>query len=386
MRDHLPNRILVALRRCLAGHGHIALHEPWFEGNEGNYVQECIATGWVSTAGAFVERFEQQLTEITGVKHAVATVNGTAALHMCLKLAGVRGGDEVLTPALCFVATANAISYCGAVPHFADSEIGTLGLDPAKLSGHLDEIAEIRDGVCTNRLTGRRIAAVVPMHTFGHPADLDALDEVCQRYRMTLVEDAAEALGSYYKGKHVGGQGLLSALSFNGNKLVTTGGGGAILTNDDELARKARHLTTTARLVDRWHFSHDEVGYNYRLPNLNAALGVAQLEQLETFVYRKRALAERYRAAFESARDVRYFVEPSFARSNYWLNTLLLEPEYSGELEAILEVLNAAGLGARPAWTLMHRLPMYQDCPRMDLGVAEDLAARIVNIPSSAFL
>ena len=376
----------MALRRCLAGHGHIALHEPWFEGNEGNYVQECIATGWVSTAGAFVERFEQQLTEITGVKHAVATVNGTAALHMCLKLAGVRGGDEVLTPALCFVATANAISYCGAVPHFADSEIGTLGLDPAKLSGHLDEIAEIRDGVCTNRLTGRRIAAVVPMHTFGHPADLDALDEVCQRYRMTLVEDAAEALGSYYKGKHVGGQGLLSALSFNGNKLVTTGGGGAILTNDDELARKARHLTTTARLVDRWHFSHDEVGYNYRLPNLNAALGVAQLEQLETFVYRKRALAERYRAAFESARDVRYFVEPSVARSNYWLNTLLLEPEYSGELEAILEVLNAAGLGARPAWTLMHRLPMYQDCPRMDLGVAEDLAARIVNIPSSAFL
>lgn len=364
----------------------IALHEPHFAGNEWEYVKECLDTGWVSSVGKFVDRFEQQLAEFTGACRAVAVVNGTAALHICLKLAGVMPGDEVLVPALTFIATVNAVNYCGAVPHFVDSEERTLGLNPGKLAVYLNEAAEVRPEGCFNRQTGRRIKAVVPMHTFGHPVDLDPLAELCMRYKLELVEDAAESLGSYYKGRHTGNWGKLAALSFNGNKVITTGGGGAVLTNDESLGKLAKHITTTAKLPHKWEFNHDMAGYNYRLPNINASLGCAQMERLPEFIRRKRALAESYRLAFAEVEGVRFFSEPDFALSNYWLNVLLLDKEFAGERDSILELSNRLGIMTRPAWTLMHKLPMYRECPGMDLSVAEDLERRIINIPSSAFL
>jgi perosamine synthetase len=387
MTDFEQSAVIAALRSVLpATDKPIHLHEPIFAGNEWAYVKDCLDTGWVSSVGKYVDRFEQQLAEFTGVKRAVAVVNGTAALHACLVLVGVEAGDEVLVPALTFIATANAVSYCGATPHFVDSAENTLGLDPRKLESYLGEIAEVRDGGCFNRKTGARIKAVVPMHTFGHPVDLDPLVEVCRRYRLELVEDAAESIGSYYKGRHTGNWGRVSALSFNGNKVVTTGGGGAILTNDEELGKLAKHLTTTARLPHKWSFLHDRVGYNYRLPNINAALGCAQLEQLPGFIERKRALAARYAAAFEDVQGVRFFTEPTFAKSIYWLNVLLLDDAFSSERDALLDLTNGSGIGTRPVWTLMHRLSIYEDCPRMDLSCAENLERRLVNLPSSANL
>lgn len=380
------DRILSTLQSVLGQAGSVALHEPYFGGNEWIYVKECLDTGWVSSAGIFVDRFEEQLAAFTGVKRAVAVVNGTAALHICLKLAGVEAGDEVLIPALTFVATANAVAYCGAIPHLVDSEERTLGLDPYKLDDYLTEIAEVRGGICHNRATGRCIRAVVPMHTYGHPVDLDALAEVCERFGLVMIEDAAESLGSYYKGRHTGNWGRLAALSFNGNKVITTGGGGAILTNDLELGKLAKHLTTTAKVPHRWAFNHDMIGYNYRLPNINAALGCAQLEQLPGFLERKRVLAEKYRLAFEDVSGVSFFVEPEFARSNYWLNVLLLERQCADWRDALLTLSNAAGIMTRPTWTLMHELPMFRDCPRMEADVATMLQKRLINIPSSTAL
>jgi perosamine synthetase len=379
--------VLNALQSVLPpGNGFISLHEPSFSGNEWNYVKECLDTGWVSSVGKFVDRFEEDLAAYTGVKRSIAVVNGTAALHICLLLAGVKAGDEVLIPALTFIATANAVSYCGAIPHFIDSEECTLGVDPRKLARYLEEIAEERVDGCYNSVTGRRIKAIVPMHTFGHPVDLDPLVEVCQRFNITLIEDAAESLGSCYKGRHTGQWGLLSALSFNGNKTITTGGGGAILTNDEELARLAKHITTTAKVPHRWEFNHDMVGYNYRMPNLNAALGCAQLEQLPDFLAAKRDLAERYRQAFAEIPGIKFFSEPANSRSNYWLNTLLLDEDCAGQRDALLEASNEMGIMTRPAWTLMSKLPMFAGCPKMDLSVAESLEQRLINIPSSAFL
>lgn len=364
----------------------VPLHEPCFAGNEWTYVRECLDTGWVSSVGKFVDRFEDELAAYTGVKRAVAVVNGTAALHVCLILAGVRTGDEVLMPALTFIATANAVSYCGAVPHFIDNEERTLGVDPYRLARYLDEIAEQRPDGCYNRQTGRRIKAAVPMHTFGHPVDIEPLSDVCGRFGIELIEDAAESLGSFYKGRHTGQWGRLSALSFNGNKTITTGGGGAILTNDEELGKLAKHITTTAKVPHRWEFNHDMIGYNYRMPNLNAALGCAQLEQLPGFLLAKRALAERYRKAFAGIPGICFFTEPANSQSNYWLNTLLLDEDVAGQRDALLQAANDAGLMTRPAWTLMHRLPMFAGSPRMDLPIAESLEQRLVNIPSSAIL
>lgn len=387
MNSMLTDSIIHAIKKSLTEKGEpIALHAPCFHGNEQNYVLECLNTGWVSSVGTFVDRFENMLADYTGVKKAVATVNGTAALHICLKLAGVSPGDEVLVPALTFVGTANAVSYCGAIPHLIDSEERTLGVDPFKLNDYLAEFVEIRNGTCFNCRTGRPIRAIVPVHTFGHPVDLDPLIEVCKRYKITVIEDAAEALGTYYKGKHMGHSGKAAILSFNGNKIVTTGGGGAILTNDESWAERARHLTTTARIKHQWNYFHDQLGYNYRMPNINAAIGCAQLEQLPGFIEKKRALAERYLTAFDGIKGVRFFIEPEFARSNYWLNVLLLDKE---NIEMRNEVLNAAchnGIMVRPAWILMHKLPMYQRCPRMNLETAVELEARLINIPSSAFL
>jgi perosamine synthetase len=379
--------IINALKSVLPREGPpITLHEPRFAGNEWVYVRECLDTGWVSSVGSYVDRFEAMLANYTGMKRAVAVVNGTASLHVCLKLAGVEPGDEVVIPTLTFVATANAVAYCGAIPHFADSEEKTLGLDPVKLSDYLKKSARVGKDGCYNKTTGRRIAAVIPMHTFGHPVDLDPLTEFCERFNLKMVEDAAESMGSLYKSRHTGNWGLLSALSFNGNKIITTGGGGAILTNDNTLADKAKHITTTARIPHRWEYRHDQVGYNYRMPNINAALGCAQLEQLPGFIQTKRLLAEKYRKAFGGMKGIRLFTEPDFAKSNYWLNVLLLDRDCSHFLNELLKMTNDAGIMTRPSWTLMHRLPMFSDCPRMDLSVAEDLEKRIINIPSSSFL
>lgn len=379
----VASRVLDAIRSaCAEPDTPHALHEPVFEGNETAYLAECVRTGWVSSVGPFVDRFEADLAELTGVRRAVAVVNGTAALHACLLLAGVQPGDEVLVPTLTFIGTVNPVAYCGAVPHFVDSSPRTLGLDADRLDGYLADIVDAGPDGPRNRRTGRRLGAVLPMHTYGHPVDLDRLREVCKRFGLVIVEDAAESLGSYYRGVHTGNTGLLSALSFNGNKTVTTGGGGAILTNDVELGRAAKHLTTTAKLPHRWAFHHDVVGYNYRMPNVNAALGCAQLEQLPGFLAAKRALAARYLDAFRDMAGVRMFEEPPLARSNYWLNALILEPELEHLRDAILEVTNDAGLATRPAWTLMHRLPMFTSAPRMDLGVAESLERRLINLPS----
>lgn len=379
-----PETVVEALASVLSGPA--ALHEPTFAGNEWDYVKECLDTGWVSSVGKYVDRFEDMLVEFTGAGHAIATVNGTAALHASLILAGVEAGDEVIIPALTFVGTANAAAHLGAVPHFADAEERTLGLDAAKLEAHLADVAEVEDGECRNKKTGRRIAAAVAVHTFGHPLDLDPLVEVCEKFNLVLIEDAAESLGSTYKGQHTGNHGRLGVLSFNGNKTVTTGGGGAIITNDADLAARAKHLTTTAKVPHRWEYSHDEAGFNYRLPNINAALGLAQLEQLPKFLEQKRKLAKAYEAAFAGVSGLRFFTEPDFAKSNYWLNALLLDPDVAAGRDDILAAANDGNFMARPAWTPLHRLPMYRGCPAMDLAVAEDLYRRLINIPSSPHL
>lgn len=364
----------------------VLLHGPSLEGNCWSYVKQCIDTGWVSSAGAFVERFEKELAAYTGAGYVVAVVNGTAALHVALQLAGVQRDEEVLMPSLTFIATANATSYCGAVPHFVDVDERTLGMDPHKLADHLSQIAEVCDGRCINRQTRRRIAAVVPMHTFGHPVDLDPLVELCQRYHLALVEDAAESLGSFYHGKHTGRFGKLGILSFNGNKIITTGGGGAIITDDQQLARQAKHMTTTAKLPHAWEYVHDQVGYNYRMPNINAALGCAQLERLPELLAAKRALAEHYRQALAAAPGVQLFREPDGASSNYWLNALLLDAPDRERRDQILQAFADAKIQARPIWKPMHELTMYQRCPRADLSTTRSLAHRIINLPSSAFL
>ncbi len=376
--------VLGAMRRVLGEPARpLPLHEPEFAGREWDYVKECLDTGWVSSVGSYVDRFERDLGACTGAVHAVATSNGTSALHICLLLAGVKPGDEVLMPTLTFIATANAASYAGAVPHFVDSEAVSLGVDAVRLDAHLRDTARLVDGACVNQCTGATIRAMVVMHVFGHPADLDALAEVARRWHLVLIEDAAESLGSSYRGRHTGNVGRVSALSFNGNKVVTTGGGGAVLTNDATLGRRAKHLTTTARTPHRWNFLHDEVGYNYRLPNLNAALGCAQLERLPSMVERKRRLAARYDAAFAPVEGVAFLREPPGTSSNYWLNAIVLDARHEGRRDALLAALNDAGYMSRPVWTLMHKLPMYRACPRSDLALAEQMELRIINLPSS---
>ncbi len=382
-----PNAVVSALAGVLpTGRATIGLHEPLFKGQEWAYVKECIDTGWVSSVGKYVDKFEQKLAEFTGVKRAIAVVNGTLALHVCLKLVDVQPGDEVLIPTLTFVATANAVVYCGAIPHLVDSESATLGVDPGKLADYLGDIAEMRGQECFNKKTGRRIRALVAMHTFGHPVDLDPIVELCAKFKLELIEDAAESLGTSYKGRHTGNWGRASSLSFNGNKIITTGGGGAILTNDEALGNLAKHLTTTAKEPHKWEFNHDQIGFNYRLPNINAALGCAQLEQLPGFIESKRALAEKYRVALAPLSGLKFFSEPVFARSNYWLNAIVLDEQYSSQRNDLLELAHMRGLLVRPAWTLMHRLPMFQNSPKMDLSTAESLQSRIINIPSSASL
>lgn len=359
----------------------IPLHIPCFRESEPRRVLETLETGFVSSVGVHVQEFEQRIADFTGISYAVGVVNGTAALHTCLRLAGVEPGDEVITQSLTFVATCNAISYQRAEPVFVDVERATLGMCPDALRAFLEKNAEVDiDGNCRNRQTGAVIRACLPMHTFGHPVRLHEIAAVCEEYGLMLIEDAAESLGSFYNGKHTGQVGRVAALSFNGNKIITTGGGGMILTNDEDLAARARHLTTTAKKPHPYLYQHDEIGYNYRMPALNAALGCAQMESLPRFVEEKRQRAAQYAVWFAGqGRD--FITEPSGCESNYWLNAFLCENRT--ERNRVLEETNAAGVMTRPIWEPMHTLPMFKDCIRGPLPVTEALADQVVNVPSS---
>lgn len=360
---------------------YIPLHEPKFVGNEKAYVMDCIDSTFVSSVGKYVDRFEHEMAKYTGARYAVATVNGTAALHIALKLAGVNQGDEVVTQSLSFVATCNAISYCGAQPVFVDVDRDTLGLSPESLNAFLSaNTTKTTDG-CINKSTGRKISAVVPMHTFGLPCRIDAIAGICEKFGIPLIEDAAESLGSYYQGRHTGTFGKLAAFSFNGNKTITTGGGGMIITDDEALAKRAKHITTTAKKPHTYEFIHDEIGYNYRLPNINAALGCAQMESLPRLLESKRNIASAY-AEFFAASNISFVEESALARANYWLNALVLEDRQARDV--FLKELNEAGVMSRPIWRLMNELPMFENCQSTELVNAKWLEERVVNIPSSA--
>jgi len=376
------SKVIEAIREVV-GTGQVELHNPSFDGNEWLYLKECLDSNYVSSVGKFVDQFELLLANYTGAKYAVSVVSGTAALQIALKLAGVNSGEEVLLPALTFVATANAISYLGAVPHFVDSEESTLGIDVGKLREYLTANSEQQSGLCINKSTKRVIRALVPMHTFGHPSDLEQLLSITRDFNLVLVEDAAESLGSLYKGQHTGTFGLLGTLSFNGNKTITTGGGGAILTNDEALARRAKHLTTTAKIAHKWEFDHDEIGYNYRMPNINAALGCAQMEKLPEKISLKRELFKRYKEEFKSISGASIFEEPNSCQSNYWLQTLLLEDDNLNLRDSVLEASNKEGIMTRPAWKLMSNLAPYRNSPAMSLEGANSLYRRVINLPSS---
>lgn len=364
----------------------VALHEPTLGAQERDAVAECIESGWVSYGGPQVGAFERRLAGLTGAADAAAMVSGTAAMHLALVLLGVRPGDEVMLPSLTFVGTANPVAQIGAVPHFVDSDPDRPGLCPEALRRRLTEVASRRDGRVVNRETGRPIAAVIAVHLFGHPVDIDALLAVAEGWEIPVVEDAAESLGSRVGDRHTGIFGHIGTLSFNGNKVVTTGGGGALLARDPALMARARHLSTTAKRPHRWDFDHDAVAYNYRLPALNAALGLAQLDRLDDTLRAKRTLAARYRDAFAGIEGVRFVDEPSGTTSNYWLNAILLDRADLRLRDEVLGALHAAGLLARPAWRPMHHLPMYRDAPRGPLTGTEDARARLINLPSSAFL
>ena len=359
----------------------VPLAVPVFIGNEKKYLNECIDTTFVSSVGKFVDRFEDDIAKYTGCKRAVVVVSGTNALHMSLMLAGVERNDEVLTQALTFIATCNALSYIGAHPVFIDVDRDTMGLSPVAVREWLTKNAEMKDGQCYNKRTGRRVRACVPMHTFGHPVHLDELVEVLNEYNIPLVEDAAESIGSLYKGKHTGTFGKIGALSFNGNKTITTGGGGMMLFNDEELGAFAKHLTTQAKIPHRWEFRHDHIGYNYRMPNINAALGCAQLEHIEEYVASKRETAKAYEEFFKYIPDIEFFVEPENTRSNYWLNVVILKNKEAQQ--SFLQYTNDNGVMTRPIWELMNRLPMFEKCENDGLKNTIWFADRVVNIPSS---
>lgn len=362
----------------------VPLSAPKFIGNEKKYMEECIDSTYVSSVGKFVDRFEEDIASYTGCKRAVVCVSGTNALHMSLMLADVKRNDEVLTQALTFVATCNALSYIGAIPVFLDVDKDTMGLSPTAVREWLTKNSEQKDGECYNKRTGRRIKACVPMHTFGHPMHLDELVDILKEYHIELVEDAAESIGSLYKGKHTGTFGKVGALSFNGNKTITTGGGGMMLFNDEELGAYAKHLTTQAKVPHRWEFRHDHIGYNYRMPNINAALGCAQLENIEVYVNNKRETAKAYEEFFRNVPDIDFFVEPENTRSNYWLNVLIMKDK-SSQLKFLQET-NDKGVMTRPIWELMNRLPMFENCQHDSLDNTNWFADRVVNIPSSVRL
>jgi aminotransferase in exopolysaccharide biosynthesis len=362
----------------------VPLATPLFIGNEKKYLNDCIDTTFVSSVGAYVDRFEKDIAKYTGCKYAVVTASGTTALHMALMLSGVKRDDEVLTQALTFVATCNALSYIGAYPVFIDVDRDTMGLSPKAVREWCTKNGELKNGELYNKHTGRRVHACIPMHTFGHPVHLDELVEVCKEFHLKLVEDAAESIGSLYKGRHTGTFGLVGALSFNGNKTITTGGGGMMLFEDEDLAKLGKHLTTQAKVPHRWEFKHDHIGYNYRMPNINAALGCAQLEHIEQYVTSKRATAKSYEEFFRNIPDIEFFVDSRGTRSNYWLNAIILK-DHNAQQE-FLEYSNDHGIMTRPVWELMPRLPMFKNCEHDELKNTIFFADRVVNIPSSVKL
>jgi len=381
----LATRIIDTIR-SVVGPGDIGLHEPNIGDRERQAVDDCLRSGYVSSVGQWVVDFEKLLAEVTGAKYAVAMSNGTSALHIALVASGVKPGDEVLVPAMSFVATASAVRHLGAIPHFVDISANTLGVDPDALQSYLSSSTQKTPQGLKNPETGNSISAIIPMHCFGHPVDMPRLLEVAEEFSLAVIEDAAEGLGSFLNGGHVGTFGRAGVFSFNGNKIVTTGGGGAVITDDEELARRSRHLSTTAKLPHRWEFDHDEVGFNYRMPNINAALGVAQLERLDSFVSNKRLLAGLYHQAFSGFEGASIVEEPAGSRSNYWLNTLLLMDKSPHVRENILDTAHRQGLFLRPAWKLLPRLSPYKTHPRGPLTVASDIEPRIISLPSSAFL
>lgn len=374
-------RLIDALLRVAPEGG--VLHEPEFSGNERDYVVDCIDTGWVSSVGKYVDRFEEMLCETTGAGFAVATVNGTAALHTALHLAGVEPGEEVLVPAFGFVATANAVSQCAAIPHFVDVNEHTLAVDAPALEKYLGTVLERKGGVFVNRATGRRVRALIVAHILGHPAEMGLLLDVADQFGLPVIEDAAESLGASRDGRHTGTFGLIGALSFNGNKTVTTGGGGAVITNDPEIGARAKHLTTTAKIPHPWEFDHDAVAFNYRMPNLNAALGCAQLERLPDFLSRKRILARQYQDALADIDEVDFAMEPAGTVSSYWLNAILLKPAQEHLRDDIQQLCHSRGIMTRAAWKPLPSLAPYAQCPAMPVPVTESLYRRVVKLPSS---
>lgn len=387
--DHLefPDLVLQAVAKTLKGidRAHpIPMHEPSISNIELDFVSDCIKSNYVSSIGKYVDKFENELCEYTGSKRAIAVVNGTSALHISLLLSGVKQDDEVLLPSLTFVATANAVCYLGAVPHFIDSEENNLGVCPNSLADYLAKVCEYRDGISYNKNTGRKISAIIPVHVFGHPCKIDEIIEVAESFNLVVVEDAAESLGSFYNQKHAGTFGKFGILSFNGNKIITTGGGGAILTNDDHLADRAKHLTTTAKVAHVWEYTHDAVGYNYRMPNLNASLGCAQLKNLSKFIDSKRQLYKSYLTNLSILDGLSLLAEPKGCSSNYWLQTILLSQPNRTLRDRILEALNTAGYTSRPAWTCLHKQEPFKECPSMEIKVASILESKIINLPSSS--
>jgi len=378
--DEKSQKLIGFIKALYPGRNPVPLHAPVFLGNEKQYLLDCIDSAFVSYVGAYVTRFEEMTAQFTGAGFAIAVVNGTAALQVALEIAGVRPGDEVITQALTFAATASAIVHAGAEPVFVDVDRDTMGMSPEKLESWLKQnIRSDASGACPiNRTTGRRIAAVVPMHTFGHPCRIDEIKAVAEKYQLVLIEDSAESLGSFYKGKHTGTFGLAGILSYNGNKTITTGGGGMILTDDEVFARRARHITTTAKLPHRWEYAHDAAGYNDRLPNVNAAIGVAQMEKLPEYLKNKRETAEKYRR-FCLEHGLSFVHEPKGAASNYWLNALIMENRK--ERDAFLEFTNDNGVVTRPIWRLMNKLDVYSHCRRDDLTNSQWLEDRVVNLP-----
>ena len=374
-------RKTISFIKELYSRDYVPLSVPVFIGKEKEYLEECIDTTFVSSVGQFVDRFEKEMAVYTGARRAVVCVNGTNALHMALMLTGVERGDEVLTQALTFIATCNAISYIGAHPIFIDVDKSTMGLSPDALKTWLAKNCEIKNNQCYDKQTGRRVKACVPMHTFGHPVRIEEIAAVCVEWHVELVEDAAESIGSKYKGIHTGLFGKVGALSFNGNKTITTGGGGMLLFMDEELGELAKHLTTQAKVPHRWEFKHDYIGYNYRMPNINAALGCAQLEHLDEFITDKRETAAAYTDFFKSVEDIDFFTEPDNCFSNYWLNVVIL-PDHDKQL-SFLQETNDSGVLTRPIWELMNRLPMFQNCMHDGLENTVYFADRVVNIPSS---
>ena len=379
------NQFIKILRK-VCNHRVLNLHEPFFSGNETKYLEECVSTNFVSSVGKFVSKFEEMLSELTGAKHVIATVNGTSALHLSLLCLGIKPKDEVLIPALTFVGSANSIRYCNAIPHFCDISADDLTLDLDKLRDHLKFTIEKHHVQSINKYTNNRIAAIMPVHVYGQPVDMERLLSIASEYKLTIVEDSAESLGSFLNKKHTGTFGEIGCLSFNGNKIVTTGGGGAILTNDDMLAKQIRHMSTTAKIVHPWELSHDEIGYNYRMPNINAALGCAQLELFSNLIENKRNLHMKYKKELDRIPWLRLISENKESISNYWLNTIILKNNEDCFQKRLIETCHKEKIFLRPSWKPLHLLPMFQSCPKSELNTASFLRKKIINLPSSAFL